>query len=88
LNNALGKKEIIVADFPGWLLTFEVGWSKGWYDKELGIKVSFREFDMGPQMAAAMASGDFQIAYSLGAIPFAIAATQGVQFTLVGITVS
>lgn len=78
-------EDITVAYFPGWPCTFEIGWAKGWFEKELGVKVNFREFDTGAQMTAVMASGDVQIAYSLGLIPFASAVTQGVSLKAVGI---
>lgn len=78
-------EDITVAYFPGWPCTFEIGWAKGWFEKEMGVKVKFREFDTGAQMTAVMASGDVQIAYSLGLIPFSSAVTQGVPLKVVGI---
>jgi taurine transport system substrate-binding protein len=78
-------EDITVAYFPGWPCTFEIGWSKGWFEKNMGVKVNFREFDTGAQMTAVMASGDVQISYSLGLIPFASAVTQGVPIKAVGI---
>jgi len=81
-------KEITVAYFPGWPSTFEIGWAKGWFEKEMNVEINFREFDTGAQMTAVMASGDIQIAYSLGMIPFSSAVTQGVPLRLVGIAES
>jgi len=78
-------EDIKVAYFPGWPCTFEIGWAKGWFKKEMGMEVKFREFDTGAQMTTVMASGDVQIAYSLGLIPFASAVTQGVPIKAVGI---
>lgn len=78
-------EDITVAYFPGWPCTFEIGWAKGWFKEEMGVKVNFREFDTGAQMTAVMASGDVQIAYSLGLIPFSSAVTQGVPLKVVGI---
>jgi len=78
-------EDITVAYFPGWPCTFEIGWAKGWFEKEMGVKVKFREFDTGAQMTAVMASGDVKIAYSLGLIPFSSAVTQGVPIKVVGI---
>ena len=78
-------EDITVAYFPGWPCTFEIGWAKGWFENEMGVKVKFREFDTGAKMAAVMASGDVQIAYSLGLIPFSSAVTQGVPIKVVGI---
>jgi taurine transport system substrate-binding protein len=84
---ALAKaKKITVAYFPGWPGTFEYGWAKGWFDKEMGVKVDFREFGSGADMTTAMASGDIAIAYALGTTPFAIAVTQGLPLKMVAIS--
>lgn len=89
LMHCTSKKEkledITVAYFPGWPCTFEIGWAKGWFEKEMGVNVNFREFDTGAQMTAVMASGDVQVSYSLGLIPFSSAVTQGVPLKAVGI---
>lgn len=84
-SNKKNIEDITVAYFPGWPCTFEIGWAKGWFENEMGVKVKFREFDTGAKMAAVMASGDVQIAYSLGLIPFSSAVTQGVPIKVVGI---
>ncbi len=84
---ALAKsKKITVAYFPGWPGTFEYGWSKGWFEKEMGVKVEFREFGSGAEMTTAMASGDVSIAYALGTTPFTIAVTQGLPLKMVAIS--
>lgn len=84
---AMAKPDsITVAYFPGWPGTFEYGWSKGWFDKEMGVKVKFREFGSGAEMTTAMASGDVSIAYALGTTPFAIAVSQGLSLKLVAIS--
>ncbi len=80
--------QITVGYYPGWPCSYQVGQAKGWFDKELGLKVKFIEFDHPSQMATAIASGDCQIAYSLGAIPFTSGVSQGVPYLLVGIAVS
>lgn len=79
-------KKITVAYFPGWPGTFEYGWSKGLFEKELGIKVDFREFGSGADMTTAMASGDISIAYALGTTPFTIAVTQGLPLKVIAIS--
>ncbi len=84
---ALAKtKKITVAYFPGWPGTFEYGWAKGMFEKEMGIKVNFREFGSGAEMTTAMASGDVSIAYALGTTPFTIAVTQGLPLKMVAIS--
>nr|WP_067285658.1 ABC transporter substrate-binding protein [Marinobacterium profundum] len=80
--------DLTVAYFPGWPTTHQLGQDKGWFEQELGMEVDFREFDTGAAMAAAMLSGDVQIAYSMGVIPFTIAVTQGAPLDLVGIAVT
>lgn len=59
-------EELKVAYFPGWPTTHLIGQDKGWFDEALDMDVEFREFDTGAAMAAAMLSGDVQIAYSMG----------------------
>jgi len=80
--------EITVGYYPGWPCSYQVGQAKGWFEKEMGIKVNFREFDHPSQMATALVSGDMQIAYSLGSIPFTSGVSQGVPYKLIGIAVS
>lgn len=79
-------KKISIAYFPGWPGTFEYGWAKGWFEKEMGIKVDFREFGSGADMTTAMASGDISIAYALGTTPFTIAVTQGLPLRMIAIS--
>lgn len=79
-------KKITVAYFPGWPGTFEYGWAKGSFEKEMGVKVDFREFGSGAEMTTAMASGDVSIAYALGTTPFTIAVTQGLPLKMVAIS--
>lgn len=79
-------KKITVAYFPGWPGTFEYGWANGWFEKEMGVKVDFREFGSGAEMTTAMASGDVSIAYALGTTPFTIAVTQGLPIKMVAVS--
>ncbi len=83
---AAKTKKITIAYFPGWPGTFEYGWAQGWFEKEMGVKVDFREFGSGADMTTAMASGDISIAYALGTTPFTIAVTQGLPLKLVAIS--
>ena len=85
LGNAMAKKKLTVAYFPGWPCTFEIGWAKGWFEKEMGVKIDFREFDTGAAMTTAMASGSVDIGYSIGSLPFVAAVTEGVPLTMVGV---
>jgi taurine transport system substrate-binding protein len=87
-TGVLAAEKITVAYFPGWPGTFEVGWAKGMFEKEMGVEVNWREFDTGAQMTAAMASGDVVISYAIGSIPFTSAVTQGVPLKMVAISES
>lgn len=81
-------EDLNVAYFPGWPTTHLLGQDKGWFDEALEMEVGFREFDTGSAMAAAMLSGDVQIAYSMGVIPFTIAVSQGAPLDMIGVAVT
>ena len=86
MSNAIAApKKITVAYFPGWPGTWEVGWAKGWFEKEMGVKVNFREFDSGAHITTAMASGDVQMGISVGGMVLGAAVSQGAPLKLVGI---
>ena len=82
------KDKLMVAYYPGWPCSYQVGEAKGWFEQELGMKVDFRDFDSPDQIAMAVVSGDIDIAYSLGIIPFISGLTQGTDMKLIGIAVS
>lgn len=81
-------KEITVAYFMEWPTANQVAQAERWYDEAMGVQVRWRAFDSGTAMAKAMASGDVQIAYSMGIVPFTVAVSQGVPITAVGVAVS
>lgn len=58
------------------------------YDKQMGVEVEWRAFDNGAAMSAAMASGDVDISYSQGLVPFAVAVSQGLPIKMIGVAVS
>jgi len=58
------------------------------FEEEMGVKVNWRSFGNGNEMSAAMASGDVQIAYSQGLVPFVVAVTKGLPIKLVSVAVS
>ena len=58
------------------------------YDREMGVRVNWHAFDDGNEMSAAMASGDVQIAYSQGLVPFVVAVSHGLKLKLIGVAVS
>lgn len=87
---AAAKKpeEITVAYFLEWPTANQVAQVNETYDKEMGLKVKWRAFGNGNEMSAAMASGDVQIAYSQGLVPYVVAVSKGLPLQLVGVAVS
>ncbi len=81
-------REINVAYFLEWPTPNQVAQLEDIYDKELGVKVNWKAFGNGNDMSAAMASGDVQISYSQGLIPFIVAVSKGLPITTIGIAVS
>ena len=80
--------EITVAYFLEWPTPNQVAQLEELYDEAMGIKVNWVSFDTGVAMSAAMASGDVQIAYSQGLVPFANAVTAGLPLQMVGVAVT
>ena len=58
------------------------------FDRVLGLKVNWRHYEGGQQMLAALDSGEVQIAYSLGHVPFLVGVNAGADITMVGVAVS
>ncbi|MEM9776020.1 MAG: ABC transporter substrate-binding protein, partial [Chloroflexota bacterium] len=83
-----GLEEITVAYFLEWPTPNQFAQVQELYDDALGMKVNWVSFDTGVAMSAAMASGDVQIAYSQGLVPFANAVSAGVDLQMVGVAVS
>jgi taurine transport system substrate-binding protein len=82
LGSALAE-EITIAYFPGWPNPFVVGWEKGWFEKEMGVKVNFRGFETGADICTAMASGHVVLGTSVGTNPFISAVSRGVPLSLI-----
>ncbi len=81
-------EEITVAYFREWPTANQVAQAEHWYDEAMGVKVNWRAFDSGKEMAEAMVAGDVQIAYSMGVVPFAVAVSRGAPLKAVGVAVS
>lgn len=90
LGTALAQApdEITVAYFPEWPTANQVAQAEGWYDEALGLKVNWRPFNAGTEMAAAMAAGEVDISYSMGFVPFLVAVSAGNPMKAVGVAVS
>nr|CAA6829173.1 MAG: Taurine-binding periplasmic protein TauA [uncultured Thiotrichaceae bacterium] len=80
--------EITVGYFLEWPMPFLAAKADGSYDKALGSKVTWRAFETGTAMSAAMASGDVQISVSQGLPPFVVATSAGQDLQIVDIAVS
>ncbi len=80
--------EITVAYFLEWPMPFLAAKAAGDYEEALGIDITWRSFETGTAMSAAMASGDVQISVSQGVPPFVVAASAGQDIQVVDIAVS
>lgn len=81
-------EKVTVAYFLEWPTANQVAQLDESYEKEMGVEVDWRAFGNGNEMSQAMASGDVQIAYSQGLVPFVVAVSNGLPLKLVGIAVS
>lgn len=79
---------VTVGYFLEWPTANQYAQANNTYEKEMGVNVEWRAFDSGTAMSAAMASGDVDISYSQGLVPFTVAVSQGLPITMVGIAVS
>lgn len=82
------KDKVTVAYFLEWPTANQVAQLEKTYDKEMGVDLEWRAFNNGNEMVQAMVSGDVQIAYSNGFIPFVVGVTSGAPIKLVGIAVT
>ena len=88
IQGALALDEITVAYFLEWPTANQVAQMEETYDKELGVKVNWRAFGNGNEMTQAMVSGDIQIAYSQGFVPFVVGVSTGAPLKVIGIAVT
>ncbi len=85
---AAEPEKVRVAYFLEWPTANQVAQAEKWYDEALGVAVEWRAFDTGVAMADAMVAGEIDISYSMGAVPFALAVTDGAPISAVGVAVS
>ena len=88
LSSASVLDKLTVAYFLEWPTANQVAQLEKTYDEALGMEVEWRAFGNGNEMSQAMASGDVQIAYSQGLVPWVVAVTNGLPLKLVGVAVS
>ncbi|MBY8976561.1 ABC transporter substrate-binding protein [Rhodobacteraceae bacterium NNCM2] len=87
-NSAKALDEITVGYFLEWPMPFLAAKAAGTYDEAMDTKITWRSFETGTAMSAAMASGDVQISVSQGVPPFVVAASAGQDIQVVDIAVS
>ena len=80
--------QISVGFFQQWPAPVQFAQQKKTFDALLGLQVNWVPFSSGTAMSAALASGEVQIGYSLGHVPFLVAVNSGIDLTVVGIAVS
>ena len=85
---AAAQDKVTVAYFLEWPTANQVAQVDKTYDKELGVEVEWRAFGNGNEMNQAMVSGDVDISYSQGFVPFVVGVTNGAPLKLVGIAVT
>jgi taurine transport system substrate-binding protein len=81
-------EQVTVAYFLKWPTANQVAQSEQWYDEAMGVKINWRAFNTGKEMADAMAAGEVDIAYSMGLVPFTVAVSNGVPIKAVGVAVT
>ena len=79
---------ITVAHLLEWPTANQVAQLEKTYDEAMGVEVEWRAFGNGNEMSRAMVSGEVQIAYSQGLVPWVVAVTNGLPLKLVGVAVS
>ena len=80
--------EVTVAYFLEWPTANQVAQVEGTYEERLGVPVEFRAFGNGNEMTQAMVSGDVDIAYSQGFVPFVVGVSSGAPIRMVGVAVT
>jgi taurine transport system substrate-binding protein len=86
--DAGNAQDLTVAYFLEWPMPFQYAKETGLYDEALGTKVTWRAFDTGTAMSAAMASGDVHLSVSQGVPPFVVAASAGQDLQVLDVAVS
>ena len=87
-QGAKAVDEITVAYFLEWPMPFLTAKAEGAYEEAMGVDITWRSFETGTAMSAAMASGDVQISVSQGVPPFVVAASAGQDIQVIDIAVS
>ena len=87
-SHAAKPDKVTVAYFLEWPLANQVAQVEGTYEERLGVPVEFRSFGNGNEMTQAMVSGDVDIAYSQGFVPFVVGVSNNAPIKMVGVAVT
>jgi taurine transport system substrate-binding protein len=87
-GSAAAQDPVTVAYFLEWPTANQVAQMNGAYEEAMGVPVEWRAFGNGNEMTQAMVSGDVDIAYSQGFVPFVVGVSNGAPLKLVGIAVT
>ncbi|MCR9235440.1 MAG: ABC transporter substrate-binding protein [Alphaproteobacteria bacterium] len=88
MNGAQALDKITVAYFLEWPTANQVAQLEKTYEGAMGVDVEWRAFGNGNEMTQAMVSGDIQIAYSQGFVPFVVGTSNGAPLKMVGVAVT
>ena len=88
ITSASAIDKVTVAYFLEWPTANQVAQLEKTYDEEMGVELEWRAFGNGNEMTQAMVSGDVQIAYSQGFVPFVVGVSRDAPLKLVGIAVT
>jgi taurine transport system substrate-binding protein len=87
-GTASAQDTVTVAYFLEWPTPNQRAQVEGTMSERMGVEVEWRSFGNGNEMTQAMVSGDVDIAYSQGFVPFVVGVTNGAPLKLVGIAVT
>lgn len=88
MSGAQAQEKVTVAYFLEWPTANQVAQVEKAYDEAMGVEVEWRAFGNGNEMTQAMVSGDVQIAYSQGFVPFVVGTSNGAPLKMVGVAVT
>ncbi|MFK8032788.1 MAG: ABC transporter substrate-binding protein [Hyphomicrobiales bacterium] len=88
LSTAKAIDTVTVAYFLEWPTANQVAQLEKTYDEAMGVEVEWRAFGNGNEMTQAMVSGDIQIAYSQGFVPFVVGISNGAPLKMVAAAVT
>lgn len=87
-NPALAIDKVTVGYFLEWPTPNQVAQVDKTYDEVMGVEVEWRAFGNGSEMTQAMVSGDVQIGYAKGFVPFVVGVTRGADLEIISIPVT